>query len=86
MALHGANLPFDCRLVMPQGRSWPVRVLNIASGCHFHNGWDNFRIYNNIVDDDLLTFTMVEPGVFHVKRYNPRTGCPPITDVQGEFM
>ncbi|XP_047945734.1 B3 domain-containing protein REM20-like [Salvia hispanica] len=82
VALHGANIPFDCRLVMPRGRSWPVRLLKIASGCHFHAGWSDFRIIHNIVHDDFLTFTMVDDGIFHVKRYNPRTGCPPIGDVQ----
>ncbi|KAG6392948.1 hypothetical protein SASPL_147177 [Salvia splendens] len=39
VALHGANLPFDCRLITLLGRrSFPVRMLNIASGCHFHAG------------------------------------------------
>ncbi|KAG6406339.1 hypothetical protein SASPL_133939 [Salvia splendens] len=84
VALHGAHLPFDYRLVTPRGRSWPVRVLNIASGCHFHTGWADFRLTNNIIHDDVLTFTMVDAGIFHVKRYNPRTGCPRVSDLQGD--
>ncbi|XP_047953975.1 B3 domain-containing protein At1g16640-like [Salvia hispanica] len=82
VSIHGADLSFDCRFVMPRGRSWPVRLLKIASGCHFHAGWADFRIINNIVHDDYLTFTMVDDEIFHVKRYNPRTGCPPLCDVQ----
>ncbi|KAG6431438.1 hypothetical protein SASPL_109517 [Salvia splendens] len=75
---------FDCRLVMPCGRSWPVRLLNIVSGCHFHTGWAKFCLANNIIHDDVLTFTMVDAGIFHVKRYNPRTGCPRLNDLQEE--
>ncbi|XP_047938903.1 B3 domain-containing protein REM20-like [Salvia hispanica] len=82
VANHGAELPFDCRLVMPKGRQWRVRLLRIASGCHFHAGWADFRIVNNIVHNDFLTFTMVDVGVFHVKRYKPNTGCPPLSDLQ----
>ncbi|KAG6406154.1 hypothetical protein SASPL_133753 [Salvia splendens] len=82
VALHGAQLTFDCRLIMPHGRSWPVRLLNIASGCHFHTGWTEFRLSNNIIHDDVLTFTMVDAGIFHVKCYNPRTGCPRLSDLQ----
>ncbi|KAG6387657.1 hypothetical protein SASPL_152849 [Salvia splendens] len=84
VALHAAQLPFDCRLVMPSGQSWQVRLLNIASGCHFHTGWSEFRLANNIIHDDVLTFTMVDAGIFHVKRYNPRTGCPRLSDLQEE--
>lgn len=76
--------PVDCRLITLLGRNiFPVRVLNIASGCHFHAGWSDFRFTNEIVHDDVLTFTMVDAGVFVVKRYNPRTGCPPLGDLQG---
>ncbi|KAG6394338.1 hypothetical protein SASPL_144922 [Salvia splendens] len=83
VALHGANLPFDCHLITLLGRRiFPVRVLNIARGCHFHAGWSDFRITNEIVHHDVLTFTMVDAGVFLVKRYNPRTGCPPLGDLQ----
>ncbi|XP_042041329.1 putative B3 domain-containing protein REM4 [Salvia splendens] len=83
VALHGANLPFDCRLITLLGRrSFSVRVLNIASGCHLQAGWSDFRVTNEIVHDDVLTFTMVDAGVFLVKRFNPRTGCPPLGDLQ----
>ncbi|XP_047956640.1 uncharacterized protein LOC125202305 [Salvia hispanica] len=58
VAQHGAELPFDCRLVMARGRPWPVRLLRIASGWQFHVGWKEFRIHNRIVDEDLLTFTL----------------------------
>ena len=86
VANHGAELPFDCRLVMPKGRQWRVRLLRIASGCHFHAGWADFRIVNNIVHNDFLTFTMVDVGVFHVKRYKPNTGCPPLSDLQSKYV
>ncbi|KAG6411511.1 hypothetical protein SASPL_129594 [Salvia splendens] len=69
VAVHGQELPFDCRLVMARGRQWPVHLLRIASGCHFHVGWAQFRIHNRIVHEDLLTFTLVDVGVFQVKRY-----------------
>ena len=68
VATHGDELPFDCRLVMSRGgRGWPVRLLKIASGCHFRVGWPEFRIINRIVQDDVFVFTMVQPGIFHVK-------------------
>ncbi|XP_047940711.1 B3 domain-containing protein REM20-like [Salvia hispanica] len=82
VANHGVELPFDYRLVMPKSRQWRVRLLRIASGCHFHAEWADFRIVNNIVHNDFLTFTMVDVGVFHVKRYKPNTGCPPLSDLQ----
>ncbi|XP_047948930.1 B3 domain-containing protein REM20-like [Salvia hispanica] len=82
VATHGDELPFDCRLVMSRGgRGWPVRLLKIASGCHFRVGWPEFRIINRIVQDDVFVFTMVQPGIFHVKRFKTRTGCPPVSDL-----
>ncbi|XP_042046329.1 uncharacterized protein LOC121792445 [Salvia splendens] len=59
-----------------------VRLLRIASRCHFHNGWAEFRLYNRIVHSDVLTFTLVDVGVFHVKRYKPNSGFPPLSDLQ----
>ncbi|XP_042009209.1 B3 domain-containing protein REM1-like [Salvia splendens] len=85
VALHGAQLPFDCRLVMPSGQRWQVRLLNIASGCHFHTGWSEFRLANNIIHDDVLTFTMVDAGIFYVNQYNPRMGCPRLSDLQEDL-
>ena len=86
MALHGADLSIDRRLTTAHGKVWPVRLLKIASGCHFYTGWSDFRCIYNIVHDDVLTFTMVDACVFHVKRYDPRTGCPRLDDVQGNIL
>ncbi|KAL1545456.1 B3 domain-containing protein REM20-like [Salvia divinorum] len=32
---HGDEHPHFCKLVMPTGGEWRVRLLNLASGCHF---------------------------------------------------
>ncbi|XP_042019111.1 B3 domain-containing protein REM20-like [Salvia splendens] len=80
VAEYGNDLSFDCRLVMPNGSSWQVRALKIASGCHFCVGWSEFRRGNNISHGEKLTFTLVDVGIFHVKRYKSGTGCPPRCD------
>ncbi|KAG6399966.1 hypothetical protein SASPL_141454 [Salvia splendens] len=84
VAEYGNDLSFDCRLVMPNGSSWQVRALKIASGCHFCVGWSEFRRGNNISHGEKLTFTLVDVGIFHVKRYKSGTGCPPRCDREGE--
>ncbi|KAG6394315.1 hypothetical protein SASPL_144899 [Salvia splendens] len=84
VAEYGNDLSFDCRLVMPNGSSWQVRALKIASGCHFCVGWSEFRRGNNISHGEKLTFTLVDVGIFHVKRYKLGTGCPPRCDREGE--
>lgn len=86
VAAHGQDLPFDCRLVMARGRQWPVRLFRIASGCHFHTGWPAFCIHNRIIDEDLFTFTLVDVGVFQVKRYKGESGCPTRSDLGRELM
>ncbi|KAG6432747.1 hypothetical protein SASPL_104333 [Salvia splendens] len=67
VAEHGDDLPFDCRLVMPNGTRWPVRLLKIASGCHFCVGWSEFWRGNNIAHEEKLGFTLVDVGIFHFK-------------------
>ncbi|KAL1553427.1 B3 domain-containing protein-like protein [Salvia divinorum] len=69
VALHGGDLPFQCKLVMSNGTRWTVRNLRIASGCHFHVGWPEFRRDIELEHGDKLTFTLVDVGTFHVKRY-----------------
>ncbi|KAG6436359.1 hypothetical protein SASPL_101255 [Salvia splendens] len=86
VAEHGDDLPFDCRLVMPNGSRWPVRLLKIASGCHFCVGWSEFWHGNNIFHGEKLTFTLVDMGIFHVKRYKSGTGCPPRGDLESESL
>ncbi|KAG6408692.1 hypothetical protein SASPL_131711 [Salvia splendens] len=81
VAEHGEELPFDCRLVMPNGSRWPVRVLNIASGCYFCVGWSEFWRGNKISHGETLCFTLVDVGIFHVKRYKSGSGCPPRSDL-----
>ncbi|KAL1560096.1 B3 domain-containing protein REM1-like [Salvia divinorum] len=82
VGIHGGDLPFECRLVMPNGKGWTVRILRIASGCHFCVGWLEFRRDNRIAHGDNLTFTLVDVGTFQVKRYSMGTGCPPRTDIE----
>ncbi|XP_042060521.1 B3 domain-containing protein REM20-like [Salvia splendens] len=67
---------------MPNGSRWPVRLLKIASGCHFCVGWSEFWHGNNIFHGEKLTFTLVDMGIFHVKRYKSGTGCPPRGDLE----
>ncbi|KAG6411582.1 hypothetical protein SASPL_129665 [Salvia splendens] len=81
VAEHGEELSFDCRLVMPNGSRWPVRVLNIASECYFCVGWSEFRRGNKISHGETLCFTLVDVGIFHVKRYKSGSGCPPRSDL-----
>ncbi|KAL1566835.1 B3 domain-containing protein REM1-like [Salvia divinorum] len=75
VATHRDDLLFDCRLVMPNGTRWPVRFLDIASGCHFCVDWSKFVRDNNIEHGDKLTFTMAGVGIFHVKRYKTGPGA-----------
>ncbi|KAL1564634.1 B3 domain-containing protein-like protein [Salvia divinorum] len=82
VAYHGNTLPFHCRLVLPNGRSWKVVLLNIASGCHFHTGWCDFILDNDTRHGDTLTFTLVSEGIFDVKRYGVESGCPPRRDIE----
>lgn len=35
---------------------------------------------------DFLTFTLVDVGTFHVKRFDVRTGVPPLTDGEGKSV
>ncbi|XP_047978709.1 B3 domain-containing protein Os03g0212300-like [Salvia hispanica] len=82
VAENGNSLPFRCRLVLPNKRSWEVVLLNIASGCHFRTGWSDFVRDNNLRDGDTLAFTLVSDGIFDVKRYLARSGCPPRRDIE----
>ncbi|XP_042032422.1 B3 domain-containing protein REM20-like [Salvia splendens] len=65
VAEYGTDLPVDCQLVMPNGNRWQVRLIQIASGCHFCVGWSEFRLSNNISHGEKLTFTLVDVGIFH---------------------
>ena len=69
--------------MLPNKRSWEVVLLNIASGCHFRTGWSDFVRDNNLRDGDTLAFTLVSDGIFDVKRYLARSGCPPRRDIEG---
>ncbi|KAL1563642.1 B3 domain-containing protein-like protein [Salvia divinorum] len=79
---HGNTLPFHCRLVLPNGRSWKVVLLNIASGCHFQIEWSDFVRDNDIRHGGTLTFTLVSDGIFDVKPYGVGSGCPPRGDIE----
>ncbi|KAL1563139.1 B3 domain-containing protein-like protein [Salvia divinorum] len=82
VAMHGDELTYDCRLVMPNGRSWSVLLLNIASGCHFRTGWAEFVCSNDIQHGDTLVFTLVGRGIFEVKRFSVGGMCPPRRDLR----
>ncbi|KAL1540576.1 B3 domain-containing protein REM1-like [Salvia divinorum] len=81
VARHRDHLLHDCQLVMPNRTRWPVRLLDIARGCHFCVGWSEFVRDNNTEHGDKLTFTVADAGIFHVKRYKTNTGCPPRGDL-----
>ncbi|KAL1562044.1 hypothetical protein AAHA92_04667 [Salvia divinorum] len=74
---HGDELPHFCKLVMPTGGEWRVLLLNLASDCHFCDGWSDFVHDNRIRHSDFITFTLVRGEVFNVKRYDFGNGCPP---------
>ncbi|KAL1564641.1 B3 domain-containing protein-like protein [Salvia divinorum] len=63
VADHGNMIPFECTLVMPNGNSSLVGLLNIASGCHFRTGWAEFVRQNDIRHGDSLVFTLVGPNI-----------------------
>ncbi|KAL1560028.1 hypothetical protein AAHA92_10295 [Salvia divinorum] len=78
-----SDVPFQCVLFMPNGFCWTVRMLNIASGCHFNIGWKEFVIDNHIHNNDTLVFTHKGEGKFRVQRYDSVAGCPPQVDYDG---
>ncbi|KAL1567361.1 B3 domain-containing protein REM20-like [Salvia divinorum] len=67
---------------MPNGARWPVHLVEITSGCHFYVGWLEFRCKNHIYHGDKLIFTLVDVGIFHVKRYKTGTSYPPQGDLK----
>ncbi|XP_042032229.1 B3 domain-containing protein REM1-like [Salvia splendens] len=81
IGFHGHDLPFDCRLVWPNGIRYRVRVLKLGHGFFFASGWRDFVRATGIVNGDVLTFTLVDVGIFNVKRFDSETHCPPQGDV-----
>ncbi|KAG6399969.1 hypothetical protein SASPL_141457 [Salvia splendens] len=81
VAIHGYDLPFDCRLVWPNGVRYTVRILKLSNGFFFSSGWREFVRATNVIHGDHLTFTLVDVGVFNVKRFDSATHCPPQGDV-----
>ncbi|KAL1559741.1 B3 domain-containing protein-like protein [Salvia divinorum] len=77
---YGSDVPFQCVLFMPNRFCWTVRMLNIASRCHFNIGWKEFVIDNHIHNNDTLVFTHKGEGEFHVQRYDSVATCPPQVD------
>ncbi|XP_042016158.1 B3 domain-containing protein Os03g0619600-like [Salvia splendens] len=80
---HGHELPFDCRLIWPNGIRYMVRILKLPNGFFFTTGWKQFVRATSLVHGDHLIFTLVDVGVFNVKRFDMRTNCPPAGDVDG---
>ncbi|KAG6427957.1 hypothetical protein SASPL_112205 [Salvia splendens] len=78
---HGHELPFDCRLVWPNGVRHMVRILKLEHGWFFSTGWREFVRATGVEHGDHLTFTLVDVGMFNVKRFNRETHFPPPGDV-----
>ncbi|KAG6416351.1 hypothetical protein SASPL_123779 [Salvia splendens] len=53
----------------------------LANGFFFFSGWRQFVRATSVVHDDHLTFTLVDIGIFNVKRFDSATHCPPLGDV-----
>ncbi|KAG6421364.1 hypothetical protein SASPL_117915 [Salvia splendens] len=83
VGIHGQNMPFDCRLVWPNGGRHLVRILKLEDGFFFSTGWRQFVGATGVVHGDHLIFTLVDVGIFTVKRFNRGTLCPPPGDVDG---
>ena len=69
---------------MPNGVGWTVRILRLENGSRFQTGWREFVGDNLFKPGDFLTFTLVDVGTFHIKRYAVRIGVPPLTEGEGE--
>ncbi|KAG6434676.1 hypothetical protein SASPL_106316 [Salvia splendens] len=52
IGFHGHDLPFDCRLVWPNGIRYRVRVLKLGHGFFFASGWRDFVRATGIVNGD----------------------------------
>ncbi|XP_042006149.1 putative B3 domain-containing protein Os03g0619850 isoform X2 [Salvia splendens] len=76
VGINGHDLPFDCRLVWPNGIRYRVRILKLANGFFFSSGWREFVRATGVVHDDHLTFTLVDVGIFNVKRFDSETHFP----------
>ncbi|XP_042009241.1 B3 domain-containing protein REM8-like [Salvia splendens] len=81
VGIHGDELPFDCRLVWSNGMRFIVRILKIANGFYLSTGWREFVRATGVVHGDHLTFTLVDVGIFNVKRFDSASHCPPQGDV-----
>ncbi|XP_042016336.1 B3 domain-containing protein REM20-like [Salvia splendens] len=79
-ALYSPRLPLECRLVRPNGIGWTLQLFRLGSGSRFRDGWPEFVHDNLLKHGDFLTSTLADVGIFHVKRYDVRTGVPPLTD------
>ncbi|KAG6429546.1 hypothetical protein SASPL_107598 [Salvia splendens] len=81
VGMYSHELPFDCRLVWPNGIRYRVRMLKLGHGFFFASGWRDFVRETGVLHGDTLTFTLVGSGIFNVKRFNSETHCPPQGDV-----
>ncbi|KAG6394946.1 hypothetical protein SASPL_145537 [Salvia splendens] len=81
VGIHGNDLPYDCRLVWPNGIRYRVRILKLAYGFFFTSGWREFVRATGVVHGDHLTFTLVDVGDLNVKRFDSATHCPPQGDI-----
>ncbi|XP_042032421.1 uncharacterized protein LOC121779154 [Salvia splendens] len=84
--MHGHALPFDCRLVWPNGIRYRVRIVKLGHGFFFTSGWRDFVRATGVGQGDHLTFTLVDAGVFDVKRYASETQCHPPEDVDDTYI
>ncbi|XP_042059705.1 B3 domain-containing protein REM5-like [Salvia splendens] len=82
VGIHGHDLPFDCRLVWPNGTRYSVRILKLEHGFYFTSEWSNFVRATRVVHGDHLIFTLVGAGIFNVRRFDRYTNCPPQGDME----
>ncbi|KAG6387511.1 hypothetical protein SASPL_152703 [Salvia splendens] len=57
----------------------------LDTGFYFSTGWRDFVRATGVGHGDHLTFTLVDVGIFNVKRFDRATHCPPQGDVDGNY-